>query len=134
MKKLKTASGEEHGLMKVIANSCNEEPFKNMKPETKAKAEKIKKDESRLVKARYQNRRGIHERLEKPYCRWEGEPIQLWKFIPEEVYEVPKGLVDEINDPAKQQSARSDIVDMDGVPMKAGAKIPPLHQFVPVGF
>jgi len=136
-----TATGEQHGLINTLTNSvtCNE--FKSMTPANKAKIEKQKKEDSKIVKAEYMNSRGRHERLTKPYCRYAGDPIQVWHFIPGKVYEVPKGLVDEVNDKSKHLAKRSGLLSVDGNPINKEEK--PLeqdmegdwlHRLIPIGF
>jgi len=98
---LSTAGGELHGLINTLTNSVPFDEFKNMKPEHKKELEKQKKEDSRLVKAEYMNSRGRHERLTKPYCKYSGDPIQIWHFIPGKVYEVRMGRVKEVNDKNK---------------------------------
>lgn len=127
-----TPNGEEHGLINEVANSVDDNGFKHMKPEVKAKAEKLRKEESRIVKARYINHRGNHERLTKPYCHWAGDPIQTWHFIPGYTYDVPKGLVDEVN--SKRLAQRSEILDSKGMPTVKDGPGLQIHEFVPVGF
>ncbi len=136
-----TASGEEHGLINTLTNSVPFDEFKNMKPATKAKAEKQKKEDARLVKAEYLNSRGKHERLTKPYCRWSGDPIQIYHLIPGKVYEVPVGFINEVNDENKRMKKRSGLVSVDGENLKRDES--PLdkdedgdwlHRMVPVGF
>lgn len=127
-----TTSGEEHGLINRIANSSKDDGFKNMTPENKAKAEKLKKEEIRKVRARYENTRGDHERLTKPYCRWPGDPIETWHFIPGEVYEVPMGLVNEVNE--KYIPERADKIRKDGTEVKKDGKGEQIHRFIPVSF
>jgi len=128
-----TASGEEHGLIKRLANSVPFDDFKHMSPTTKAKAEKLKKEESKMVKAKYLNSRGRHERLTKPYCRWSGDNIQIWHFIPGHVYEVPMGLINEVN--AVKTVIREGKCDENGDNPLAKDEIDePLHQFVAANF
>lgn len=136
-----TASGEEHGLINVLPNSVPFNDFKNYKPEHKAFLEKEKKNDARLVKAEYLNSKGNHERLTKSYCKYAGDPIQKWHFIPGKVYEVPLGLVNEINDKNKVMKKRSGLLSVDGSPLKKDES--PLdkdeegdwiHKFTPVGF
>jgi hypothetical protein len=128
-----TETGEEHGLINTVANSVKDEGFKHMTPENKAKAEKMRKEDSKKVKARYINHRGDHERLTKPYMRWAGDPITMWHFIPNEVYEVPMGLVNEINSSGLVQ--RSELYDVHGksIPRVDGKK-DKIHEFVPCSF
>lgn len=134
-----TASGELHGLINTIGNSVAFDDFKHMDPKTKAKCEKEKKDDARMVKARYINARGNNERLQKPYCRWSGDPIRLYNLIPGYTYELPYGMVKEVNE--KKSVKRSGLVSVDGQPMNSDEKpldkdheVPGLHQLVPVSF
>lgn len=107
-----TATGEMHGLINTLTNSCEFNDFKHMAPATKAKLEKEKKEDARLVKVEYINRTGRHERLIKPYCRYAGDPIQIWNFIPGRTYEIPMGLVKEVNE--KRMPKRSGLMEVDG--------------------
>lgn len=137
---LATASGEAHGLINTITNSVPFDDFKNMKPEHKKEMELQKKEDSRLVKAEYMNSRGRHERLTKPYCKYAGDPIQIWHFIPGKVYEVPLGLVKEVNDNNKVMKRREGLLSVDGKEVKNGAPLGSdeegewLHKFVANGF
>lgn len=138
---LSTASGELHGLINTLTNSVPFDDFKNFKPEHKKDLEQQKKEDAKMVKAEYMNSRGRHERLTKPYCKYSGDPIQVWHFIPGKTYEVPMGLVKEVNDSMKHIPKRSGLVSIDGEAMKkdespldrdeAGEW---LHKMVPVGF
>lgn len=136
-----TASGEMHGLINTLTNSCEDNGFKHMKPEVKAKLEKEKKEDARLVKAEYLNSRGRHERLTKPYCRYAGDPLQIWHLIPGKVYELPLGFVNEVNDETKYVPKRSGLLSVDGSPVKKDEspldkdeKGEWLHRLVAVGF
>src|SRR5258708_13110186 len=136
-----TASGEKNGIIKTITKSVVLDDFKNMKPEHKKDLEKQKKEDARLVKAEYMNSRGKHERLTKPYCKYAGDPIQVWHFIPGQVYEVPMGLVQEVNDKNKIMKKREGLVSVDDVPVQKNES--PLgqdqegdwlHRFTPCSF
>ena len=130
---LVTATGEQHGLINTLANSVPFDDFKHMDATTKAKAEKLKKEESKMVKVRYINSRGRNERLTKPYCRWSGQPIQIWHFIPGKEYEVPMGLVNEVN--AQKIIIREGKCDENGDnPSRKDEVDEPLHQFVSAAF
>ena len=138
---LAMANGEMHGLINTLTNSVPFDEFKNMKPEHKKELERQKKDDAKLVKAEYMNSRGRHERLTKPYCKYAGDPIQIWNFIPGKVYELPLGLVKEVNDKSKNIPKRSGLVSIDGEPLRKDES--PLdkdeegewlHKFVAVGF
>ncbi len=138
---LATPSGEFHGLINTLTNSVPFDDFKNMKPADKARLEKEKKEDARIVKAEYLNSRGRHERLTKPYCKYAGDPIQIWHFIPGKVYEVPLGLVKEVNDKNKILPKRSGLVSVDGnsinqdeSPLSRDEEGEWLHRFSAVGF
>lgn len=107
-----TALGEQHGLINTLTNSCENNDFKHMEPKTKAILEKEKKEDARLVKVEYINRKGKHERLTKPYCRYAGDPIQIYHLIPGKTYEVPMGFVKEVN--AVRRPIRSGLLEVDG--------------------
>ncbi len=129
---MKSENGEEHGLVNTLANSCADNGFASMKPEIKAKAEKLRKEESRVVKARYINHRGKNERLDKPYCRYAGDPIQIFHLIPDNVYELPLGFINEVN--SVRLAQRSEVLDKDGIPTKKDGKGLQIHELVPVAF
>jgi hypothetical protein len=100
-----------------------------------------KKRDSRFVKAEYMNSRGRHERLTKPYCKYAGDPVQIWHFIPGKTYEVPLGLVDEVNDKNKVMKKREGLLEVDGKPVTRNeaplAKDEEgewLHKFTPVSW
>lgn len=138
---LATASGEMHGLINTLTNSVPFDDFKHFKPEKKKQLEAQKKEDARLVKAEYMNSRGRHERLTKPYCKYSGDPIQIWNFIPGKVYEVPLGLVNEVNDSSKKLPRRSGLVSIDGEairkdesPLDRDEEGEWIHRFTPVGF
>ncbi len=138
---LATAGGEMHGLINTLTNSVPFDDFKNMKPEHKKELERQKKEDARIVKAEYMNSRGRHERLTKPYCRYSGDPIEIWHFIPGKTYDVPLGLVNEVNDKSKIMKKRSGLVSVDGAavtaneaPLSNDEDGEFLHKFVAVGF
>jgi hypothetical protein len=111
-----TASGEQHGLINTLTNSVVFDDFKSMDPSIKTKCEKEKKEDARIVKVKYLNTRGKHERLSKPYCRWAGDPIQMWHLIPGQVYDIPYGMVKEVNN--VKMPKRSGLVTIDGQALK----------------
>ena len=134
-----TASGEAHGLINTLTNSVEHNDFKHFTPKAKAEMEKLKKEDARLVKVEYINRTGKHERLTKPYCRYPGDPIQIYNFIPGRQYEVPMGLVKEVNE--KKMPKRSGLVEVDGEKVnKDGSPLDKdmegewIHKFVAVNF
>src|ERR1700691_696470 len=92
-----TASGELHGKINVLTNSVTTaDGYKNMEAKHKTEVDKQHKEDSKMVKIVYDNRKGKHERLTKPYCRYAGDPIEIWHFIPGYTYEVPLGLYQEV--------------------------------------
>lgn len=136
-----TATGEQHGLINVLTNSVPFDDFKAMTAANKAKIEKEKKEDSKMVKVEYMNSRGRHERLTKAYCRYAGDPIQIYHFIPGKIYEVPMGLVNEVNDKSKILAKRSGLVSIDGqavnkddAPLAQDQEGEWLHKMVPAGF
>jgi hypothetical protein len=137
---LVTASGEEHGLINVIGNSVKFDDHKHMEPKVKTQVEKERKNDARIVKARYMNSRGRNERLDKHYCRYAGDPIQKWHLIPGHTYDLPYGFIKEVND--KKTIKRSGLVSQDGVavtqdesPLEKDVVDPEaLHQLYPVDF
>lgn len=133
MKERITQRGERHGLINVLTNSVKFDDFKNMDPMIKEKCKKEKEDDSKIVKARYINYYGDHERLTKPYCRWSGDQIQIWHLIPNEVYELPKGFVKEVNS-SKGLLRRSEVVDANGVPTPKDGGFKKQHELVPISF
>lgn len=94
---LLTSSGEEHGLINQLPNSIKTDNLDHMTPENKAQCEKKIKDASKMVRARYINRRNPNARFTKPYCAGGGKPIMIYKLISDHVYDLPKGFVEEMN-------------------------------------
>lgn len=134
-----TASGEVHGLINTLTNSCENNDFKHMTPATKAKLEKEKKEDARIVKMEYINRSGTMERLVKPYCRYAGDPIQIWNFIPGRKYDVPMGLVKEVNEASMpKRSGLMEVdgekVQQDGSPLERDMEGNWIHKFFPCAY
>lgn len=92
-----TASGEEHGLINEVGNSVPFDDFKHMTEATREKARKMKKEDNRIVKATYFNAKNPEKRLIKAYCRWAGDPVQQYRLISGHTYELPMGLINEVN-------------------------------------
>lgn len=136
-----TAAGEQHGLINTLSNHVPFDDFKSMSPAHKTKVEKEKKEDSRLVKAEYLNSRGKHERLTKPYCKYAGDPIEIYHLIPGHTYELPLGFVNEVNDKNKIMKKRSGLLEVDGkgaqssgAPLEDDIEGEWLHKLIPVGF
>lgn len=133
MIKLATATGEEHGLINVLPNSCKDNGFEGMTPENRAKCQKLRKEDAKKVKARYINHRGMHERLSRPYCRWAGDAIELWHLIPGHTYELPMGFVNEVNE-SLGLANRGEQLQEDGTISKDRITYEKLHELVPISF
>ena len=134
-----TPSGEAHGLINRLTNSVLFDDFKHMAPDIKAKVEKEKKEDARIVKVKYINMRGSHERLQKPYCKYAGEPICQYNLIPNYVYELPMGMVKEVNEvklPKRSGLVSLDGKDLnkDGSPLDKDSSAEPIHLLVPATF
>ena len=111
-----TASGEQHGLINTLTNSVEFNDFKHMRPDIKAKIEKEKKEDAKLVEVEYLNARGRHERLTKPYCKYAGDPILVYHLIPGQRYTLPMGMINEVNN--MKTIRRSGLVSLDGEDVK----------------
>ncbi len=131
--KMVTEGGEEHGCINSVGNSVREDGFKYMTPEVRAKAEKKKKEDSKIVKARYINHRGQNERMDKVYCLGGAEPIQSWHCIPGYVYEMPLGLVEEVNK-SPGLPRRSEVLDASERPTTKDGPPERIHELVPISF
>lgn len=128
---LATASGEEHGLLRKLGNAVKaDQGCQNMTPEQKTEIEKKRKEDNKLVKARFIHRNEENGKLDKPYVRYAGDPIQVWKFLNGYEYEVPKGLVDEVNSTARPKRSKE---ESDRTPNK-DLGMEQIYQFVPVGW
>lgn len=127
-------NGEEHGLIKTVANSVQDNDFKYMDQKTKEKCKKQREEDKKMVKARYINHRGANERLTKPYCRWAGDPIHTYHLIPGKEYDLPKGFVDEVNNPLYKPMKRSGLVDKNNNVLMSDKPEDKIHELVPVSF
>ena len=127
-----TAWGEQHGLINSVANSVKDDGFKSFEPKWKEEMVKAKKKDAEIIKAKYMNKQGKQERLTRPYCKYPGDPIQTWHFIPGYEYDVPRGLVEEVNN--QKAWKRSGLVDDKGNELKKDYEEESVHQFVPVSF
>lgn len=134
-----TKTGEAHGLVGVLTNSNQFDDFKNINPKIKEKCIKEKKEDARKVKVKYINMKGTNERLTRPYCRWSGDPIELYNLIPNHVYELPMGFINEINN--KKTIKRSGLCSEEGTdinplgaPMEEDKEGDPIHMLVPATF
>lgn len=130
-----TQTGEEHGLINTLGNSVKDDGMNRFAEKDRAKMQKMKTEDARIVKARYLHKDGKNEKLERPYCNWGGDPITMWRFLHDNVYEVPKGLVDDVNSPNKRQKKRAGfLVNGKGEPLETDQLEDPIHRFIPVEF
>ena len=127
-----TENGEEHGLIKELPNSCADRGNPNMPPEFKKDYELKRKHDSKTVKARYINHRGMHERLDKVYMRYAGDPIRQYHLIPGQVYDLPMGFVEDVNSNPGLANRKDKIVD--GKVMGKDQAPTRIHELVPVSF
>lgn len=127
-----TEWGEEHGLISEVGNSVPDDGMKRFAEKDRAAMEKLKKEQSRMVKVKYINYRGQNERLDKMDCRWAGEKIRKYHLIPGFTYEVPMGMVEEVNRCGKPK--RSQILDQQGVPTKVDGVVEKIHELVSINF
>lgn len=136
---LVTKSGELHGLIQTLPNSVPYDEFKKCeKAEERTKLKKELENRKKTVRGRYINRQNSNERLEKAFCAGSGEPLQLWKLIPDYTYDLPLGFVEEVN--ASGVPVRADLVSVDGSDINrdgsplAKDRMERIHEIVPVGF
>jgi hypothetical protein len=124
----RTLSGIEHGLMKVVANSVPDNEFKRFKEKDRPAMQKLKADQCKMKKVIYINTKGRKDPYERPYCKWDGDPILSYKFLPEHEYEVPQGLIDEVN--ALRVNKRSGLLDAFERPILKDEVEPSEHRFI----
>ena len=137
--RLVTAWGEEHGLINTYPNACPNDDFKHAEPSIKESLKKLKKDDSKMVKARYINHEeGKQGRLQKPYCKYAGEPIQQFRLIHDYEYTLPLGFVNEVN--STRVPVREGLQMVDGKEINSNGSpadrdsVKRHHELVPVGF
>jgi hypothetical protein len=134
MIEMETETGEKHGLINRLANSVPFDDFAKMDAKTKAACQKQKEHDNKTVKVRYINHRGPNERLSRPYMRWAGDPIQMWNFIPDQEYEVPRGLAEEVNDKRRRPMKMTGLLDKDGKALMKDQPGKAVHEFVSTAF
>ncbi len=134
-----TATGEMHGLINTMPNNVPFDDYKFMTPTNKERCIKEKKENSRIVKYEYINRKGRHERLTKAFCLGAGEPIQQYNLIPGKLYDLPVGFAKEVN--AIKNMTRSGLVSVDGenikkdgAPLEADSEAEWEHKLIPANY
>lgn len=128
----KTPSGIEHGLMTTLVNQVpKSKRFKNVEPKLKEELEAKVKRDSELISVRYLNYKNQDTGfLAKDYYAGAGEPIYIFKFLHDYVYMVPKGLVDQVNDPTRLSPKREGSLDENGQPLLKDGAPKRIHHFV----
>ena len=126
-----TANGIEHGLLNTLVNQVpKSKRFKNVDPKKKEELEKKVKADSELVEVRYLNYKNQENgSLYKDYYAAAGEPYYLFNFLHDHVYKVPKGLVDQVNDPNHMVPKREGALTDNG-PLATDGPKKRIHHFV----
>lgn len=127
-----TPSGEKHGLVNVYGNSVPDNDFKRFKEKDRPAMKKMKEEDGKLVKAICINTKDSTRRLPMVYNKWDGDPLLQYIFIPDQEYEIPKGLVEQVN--SKKLNKRSGILNKNGQPMMLDQQVPGEWRFVAAGF
>ena len=126
---LVTSWGEEHGMIKEVANSVPERGYERFAEKDRVKMEKQRKEDARMVKVRYINYRGNQERLTKPYMRWAGDPIRTYHLIPGHEYTLPMGFIQEVNGNPGLAS-RSEKLDRNDRPLAKDGQPEKIHELI----
>jgi hypothetical protein len=128
----KTPSGIEHGLITTLVNQVpKSKRFKNVEPKLKEELEAKVKRDSEVISVRYLNYKNQETGfLSKDYYAGAGEPIYMFKFLHDYVYMVPKGLVDQVNDPSRLSPKREGSLDANGQPLLKDGPPKRIHHFV----
>lgn len=129
MLRMVTASGIEHGLLHTLINQVpKSKRFKNVDAKTKEDLEKKIKADSEIVELRFIHYKGGS--IAKDYYAAAGEPIYMFTFIHDNVYKVPKGLADQVNDPSRMAEQREGSIDGNGTPIPKDGPKKRLYHFV----
>jgi hypothetical protein len=97
------ADGTLHGLMDELANDSQESDMNKLNERIKNECQMRKEDDATVLRARYLNKHGRGEWMDKAYCRWPGDRIQIWRLLHGHEYDLPKGLINEVNNGAVDQ-------------------------------
>lgn len=132
MEKRKTPSGIEHGLMTTLINQVpKSKRFKNMDSKLKEEMEAKIKHDSELVQVRYINYKNQETGyLSKDYYAGAGEPIYVFKLLHDYVYKLPRGFVDQVNDPNRRVPKREGALDEHGRPLASDGPMKRIHHLV----
>lgn len=118
MTRLVDRNGHEHGLMNTLINQVSKaEAYKKVDAKRKEELEARVKKNSVMKKVRY-----IHLKNQEngnrctDYYAGPGEPIRVYKFLHDNVYDVPQGLIDKVNSEQSKLPARAESLDDSGRP------------------
>lgn len=125
-------NGQPHGLVTTLINQVSKtEAYKKLDTKRKEELEsKIKRD-SALRKVRYihlKNQESGHRCAD--YYAGAGEPIYVFKFLHDNVYSVPQGLIDKVNGDQSKLPQRADGLDESGKPRLADGSAIRVDMFV----
>lgn len=113
MELVRKTHGIEHGLLGTLVNQVpKSKAFKNVDPKKKDELEKKAKADSEMIEVRYINYR--NQKTGTRYVDWSagaGMPIYLYRFLHNETYTVPKGLVNIVNDARRKRPIREGYID-----------------------
>lgn len=131
---LLTPEGTEHGLLRRVRNSVQEDKAKR-DPKQKAEYQKRREHDSKKVTARYLNHPNPDNgTLTVPYVKYAGDPIEIYKFLTGYNYEVPRGLVDQVNESSMKMQPIEEEDDGRGNVIAKKRPNKRVHEFIPVGF
>jgi hypothetical protein len=125
-------NGIEHGLMGTLVNQVPKaKRFQKVSAEKKAELERKMKADGELEKVRYINFRNQDTgQLYKDYSVGAGEPIYLFNFLHDQVYTIPRGLIDQVNDTTRLPPKREGSLDPNGQPLTKDGGKKRIHQFI----
>ena len=125
-------NGIEHGLMGTLVNQVPKaKRFQKVSAEKKVELEKKMKADGELDTVRYINFRNQENgQLYKDYSVGAGEPIYLFNFLHDQVYTIPKGLIDQVNDKTRLPPKREGSLDANGQPLTKDGPPKRIHQFI----
>lgn len=126
-----TANGIEHGLVGRLVNQVpRKKRFVNVEPKKKEELELKIKADSEIVKVRYINwKNQVSGKLYKDWTAGSGEPLYLFNFLHGYTYQIPRGLVNQVNDPKRLPPNREGKLGENG-PLAKDSGINRIHEFV----
>ena len=128
----RTATGVEHGLLSSLVNNISKaDAWKNLDEKKKAEmAKKVEKDK-KWIKVRYINVKNQDGgQLATDFTAGPGEPIYIFKFLNDMIYEIPAGLFDKWMGEDKKLPVRADSLDANGQPRANDGVSKRVHIFI----